>query len=516
MKDRIGLKIAQYPGSELDNNKEPDNVAIKLYGRRFHKDQTPVEYLAEFLLVFCSAKGEDGQNEYSFSVPLGSARYWPKGRLPLKLFSFFSTSKLETRHPIHHQSYIEALDRLKDRVDGSNSDRDDAVTLLQSLFSGFVGVSKNRTWVTHSFLPGSSELLSREIDWAHSVAIKSDITNWTEAAAYFSTDRHNFMARGGELLFLQLSNLFSQPFTLPPMCDSTTYRHLTRRPIPIVRERIENGLKAELIKAAPALDALSRFIDRTLNEFDFDGSDRPASLGWVPAESTPEAFLFACEIDNIIGSSLGSLEKLDLMKQLCCLHVLRTLCFQAKRYDQSDRTTTGFSGNYAWVVSDINAPKSDPTRMLSQKSLSGIEEMLFRVLRVVAQQYPGQSNFSEADKHGFQIFRKIAKEIELVVPKTGQGARFALTPKLLRLLVATLLEPNEKVRLTEFYRRVFAHYGIALGGTQQAEALRWDGADYRSTDYAVAVQTTWVEEALRQGALLVELSDAVSIVHNPS
>ena len=34
------------------------NPAIQIYGRRFYKDQTPVEYLAEFLLVFASPKGE--------------------------------------------------------------------------------------------------------------------------------------------------------------------------------------------------------------------------------------------------------------------------------------------------------------------------------------------------------------------------------------------------------------------------------------------------------------------------
>jgi hypothetical protein len=193
------------------------------------------------------------------------------------------------------------------------------------------------------------------------------------------------------------------------------------------------------------------------------------------------------------------------------------LCFQAKRHDQTSNTTLGFLGNYAWIVSDINAAATDATRMLAQKSISHIEEMLFRVLRVVANTNPEEeADLKEADKHGFQIFRKTAKEIGLVVPRTGQGARFALTPNLLRLLVAALLKPGEKVRLTDFYERAFAHYGIALGERQLAVALQWEGGAALSKDYAVAADTAWVEEALRQGGLLVELSDAVSIVHNPS
>lgn len=81
--------------------------------------------------------------------------------------------------------------------------------------------------------------------------------------------------------------------------------------------------------------------------------------------------------------------------------------------------------------------------------------------------------------------------------------------------MATLLAPGERVRLTEFYRRVFAHYGIALGDQQLATALAWNGSDSGPKDYAVTADTAWVEEALQQGGFLVELSDAVSIVHNP-
>ena len=71
------------------------------------------------------------------------------------------------------------------------------------------------------------------------------------------------------------------------------------------------------------------------------------------------------------------------------------------------------------------------------------------------------------------------------------------------------------MRLTHFYQRVFAHYGIALSGQQLAVALAWSGSETDSESYAVSSNTGWIEEALQQGGFLVELSDAVSMVHNP-
>ena len=72
------------------------------------------------------------------------------------------------------------------------------------------------------------------------------------------------------------------------------------------------------------------------------------------------------------------------------------------------------------------------------------------------------------------------------------------------------------MRLTEFYQRAFAHYGLALGGQALTTALDWNGSEADAKSYAVAASTAWIEEALQQGGFLIELSDAVSIVHNPA
>lgn len=515
------ILLDRFPINVKLERADKDNAAIRLYGRRFYKDQTPVEYLAELLLVFVSQKGR--QRNGTFSLRLETSDdppcYWPDDRIALKLFAFFPSSKLETRHPVHQNAYRQALEDIKARVSGSNEEKDEAVRLLQSLFVGFVGVAKNRTWVTHSFLPASPTLLAREVGWQHSKAVKdTDLQDWDDAEEYFAIDQHNFMARGGELLFLQLAHLFSGTghSTIDSMCSNASYKHLERNELLKLREGIETGLRSILEDAVGPISELTCFIEEALSSYRLYDQGKRASLGWVPTASVPEAFLFAGELNNICRSTLGALEKLDLLQILSCMQVLRSLCFQARRIDDSSNHTDGFFGGYSWIVADTNARSGSAVRKLAQNSFERIEEMLYRVLRQVAKSSKGPiPDFKQADKHGFEIFRKIAKELGLVIPRTGRGQRFVLPPQLLRFLVAALVAPGERVRLTEFYARVFSHYGIALGDQQLVVALGWNGNESGTRDYAIAADTTWVEEALQQGGFLVELSDAVSIVHNP-
>jgi hypothetical protein len=206
--------MQRFPNITDEKGKGENNAAIQLFGRRFYKDQTPVEYLAEFLLVFASAKSSEGGYRYQFRAVDSQTelKYWPEDRLPLKFFSFFASSKLETRYRVHSAAYRGAIEALKGKITASEQKRDLSVRLLQSLFSGFVGVAKNRTWATQTFLPASECLLAREVDWRHTKAVgkNPNPANWDETMPYFDTAAHNFMARGGELIYLQLLNVFSR------------------------------------------------------------------------------------------------------------------------------------------------------------------------------------------------------------------------------------------------------------------------------------------------------------------
>lgn len=504
-----------------------DNPAIRLYGRRFHKDQTPVEYLAEFLLVFASPKGAaitahdqdlPGNHAFSFSIgeDPGRAQYWPADHIALKLFTFFPSSTLGTRHDVHQRAYAEALDDLRARIDAGSTEKEETIRLLQSLFAGFVGVSGNRTWATYSFLPASASLLSREVTWLHTKASRQNPTSWEEARTYFATDRHIFMARGGELLFLQLAHLFQNGgTTFLNLAKSSSYAHLKQNDLFVLQHSIEQNLSELLRKTTLPLNDLSAFVESALSEFRLFDNPRHANLGWVPTSTEVVAGLFAIEINNILRSSLSNLEKIESLQNLCCLHVLRTLCYLASHEDISSPEVEGFAGNYTWITANNSLAFGSPSRKLSEQSFADTEQMLYRVLRANADH---TDNLNEADKHGFQIFRKLAKELGLVVPRTGKGQRFVLPPHLLHFLVIALIEPGKRIPLDRFYERVFAHFGIALGPRQLAVALSHRSVEANAAhhDYAIAADTSWIEETLRQGDFLVELSDAVSIVRNPS
>lgn len=502
------------------------NPAIRLYGRRFYKDQTPTEYLAEFLLAFSSPKLKNGDGSFQFSIPLEDGKsepcYYPEDRVALKLFSFFPTSKLETRHVVHRAAYIDSLKKVES-VFYNNGEKQEAVQLLQSLLNGFVGVSSNRTWVTNCFLPASAALLSREVNWEHVKAgrgKKGEVKNWDSSLEYFSDNLRNFMSRGGELLFLQLVNLFEEleQHQFDDLLAVPVYFHLKSR-LKNLKPIIEGNIKSLIDDSSSNIESIVNIIEGTLSDYKIHDSKKSSSLGWVPKSSRTEALLFASEIENICSSSIGALDKLDFLQTLCCMQVMRTLCFQARRIDDSVAVTEGFVGNYVWIVANPNETTTGITRKMAQNSFSVIESMLYRVLRNPALITNGvvfsEQDFKNGDDNAFRHFTKFAKEIGLVIPRQGQGTRFVLHQGLLRFLVAALIRPGERIRLNQFYQRIFAHYGIAIGGDQLKVALQWIGKEADSDTYAVASSSTWVEEALKQGGFLVELSDAVSMVTNP-
>lgn len=502
------------------------NPAIRLYGRRFYKDQTLTEYLAEFLLVFSSPKLKNGDGAFRFSIPLEDGKsepcYYPEDRVALKLFSFFPTSKLETRHVVHRAAYIDSLKKIES-VFYNNGEKQEAVQLLQSLLNGFVGVSSNRTWVTTCFLPASVALLSREVNWEHVKAGRGkegEVRNWDSSLKYFSDNLRNFMSRGGELLFLQLVNLFEEleRHQFDDLLALSVYSHLKSR-LKNLRSITEENIKSLIDGSASSIESVVNLIEDALSDYEIHNSKKPSSLGWVPKSSRTEALLFALEIENICISSIGALDKLDFLQTLCCMQVMRTLCFQARRIDSSVTVTDGFVGNYVWIVANPNEITTGITRKMAQNSFSVIESMLYRVLRNPALITNGiifsDQDFKNGDDNVFRHFTKFAKEIGLVVPRQGQGTRFVLHQGLLRFLVAALIRPGERIRLTHFYQRIFAHYGIAIGGDQLKVALQWIGKEADGDTYAVTSSSTWVEESLKQGGFLVELSDAVSMVMNP-
>ena len=519
------INATQFPKASFRADNKT-NIAIQTYGRRFLSDQTAIEYLSEFLLVFHSKKDkerltsdqlETNDSDSSFDINEESRYYFPKSRLPLKLFSFFSQSKLDTRHPIHQKSFLEALEKLgaKTQRDLSDIEKNNLVNTLQNLLYGFVGIANNRTWSTYSFMPITPSFLGREVTWSHS---SEEYDSWSASASKFDLDRHNFMARGGEALFLQIAFLFTNDpvikITLQNIEENPAYQHL-EFDLPNLKSKLESALVQLLKDETHQLEEICNFVENTLSEYDIEGgNNRPATLATIPKSYTIEGFLFANEMLSLLSSKISKLEKIELLQQLCVLQVLRSIMARSTQLDRDNDKTDNYHGNYAWIVCNPSATTKDNVRKLAESSFSKSEEIIYRVMRSIGKEKAlEQSQYKQVDKHSSDVFRRMSKNIGLVIPQKGSGQRFVLTPSLIRLFVYSLIESGTRIKLNDFLSRIYTHFGIAIEGHQIQEAIAWQLE--RNDDSVLNVDVSWVEEDLKQSGLLIELSDAVSIVENP-
>lgn len=528
------VRFPQY----IDDGKEADvdNAAVQVFGRRFFKDQTPVEYLAEFFLVFASAKDEQKADAFAFPdypgvVPLRLI-YHPPYRLGLKLFAFLGASKLETRHRVHITSFRDGVAEVERRIRPNSSiSTQEGVRLIQGLFSGFVGVAGDRTWTAHTFLPASGSLLAGEVLWRHAGAqgaAKLDLT-WEDAWTYFETGKHSFMARGGELLYLQLASMFNTEGRAIPAAfrDNAkgTYRHFDEIfSTDQLRANLQERLKELLQESDHAVGAIGDFVQNAFHAVGVDGeypNARTATLGWVPRETSTEAFLFAWEAENICKAQRSGLQKISLLKDLCVLQVMRSLCFQGVRVMELG-SLRDFVGGYSWVACAVDATTLDPGKKTAINAYDAVENLLYRSLRNFAGYSPDsvptdekekQTWLDKGDDNTIRLFRKIGKQIGVIVPRKGQGMRITLPSHIVRLLVAALIPPGKRIRLDAFYQRIFGHYGIAINREMAEAAISPYGIQQASD--AFGLDSTWFEEELRRGGYLVPLSDAVSLVCNP-
>lgn len=528
--------MPRFPLRNLDDV-DDGNAAIQVFGRRFFKDQTPVEYLAEFFLVFASAKDELHSNEYVFPdygeiVPV-KLIYHPPYRLGLKLFAFLGASKLETRHPVHVSSFHAGISKVESYINPTGTvSCQDGVRLMQGLFSGFVGVAGDRTWTAHAFLPASASLLAREVLWRHGgpngAAKKTDLS-WESAWSYFDTSAHSFMARGGELLYLQLTSMFNSkeraiPAVFRDRIDEV-YTHFKEvGSTDQLRTNLQQQLKKLLLESDHAIGALGDFVQKSFDDVGVESeppNPRGAVLGWVPRETATEAFFFAWELENICKAQRSGLQKISLLKDLCVLQVMRSLCFQSARVMQLG-SLPGFVGGYSWVACAADAAAPSSGKKAAIRAYAAVESLLYRALRaygkyseitIPAEESKKQIWLDKGDENTARLFRKIGKQIGIIVPRKGQGMRITLPPHIVRLLVAALVPPGKRIRLDAFYRRIFGHYGIAVN--QETVELRRAPSETENDGEALGIDSTWFEEELRRGGYLVPLSDAVSLVLNP-
>lgn len=521
--------VPRFPG--LSQQVSDNNPAIQIFGRRFKGDQTEIEYLVEFLLVFLSPKhiispdeswdkrfpDREILDQWPANTPL---KYVPEPRLGLKLFSFLGSSKLETRHECHKKHFKQMLANLKDRIDTDyNISKHEVLEILEQLLSGLVGVAANRTWCTQVYLPVSQRLIAGETIWKRVQGNKNPDITWEEAVTQglFTFSQHDFLARGGEILYLQLCNLmrFFEKSDLQAFEQKHGFNPGdAEKSINIINK----GLDSFFQQATP-IDELCRWVESADNITQELIQRKPAQCGWCPEESWKEAYLFAHEFANICRCAIDPLEKIEMLTLCCVFQVLRSLCAQACRYSgflTDPLFELGGANGFSWIVTTEKL--DDPAmRETAIKNLVRVQEIIHSAVRhpdIIPPATTGRTNYEKkADEQGHELFIQLSKRIGFIIPRTGPGARMVISDTILRYFVLALIPPGERRTLQSFEDRLYCHYGIAISGKSLEKAVQWT---YPRQNLKVSnTGKNWFEQNLLAAGFLIPLSDAVSQVHNP-
>ena len=509
-------------------SKEENNPAINLFGLRFFSDQSVMELLEEFLLVI-SSKKEIGNNDIEDCFPgrdiltsweYEQLHYYPKAKLNLKLFSFLGSSRLETRHEAHRQHCLELLENLKKNILTEDlAQKDDALILLNNLFLGYWGGGAQRTWCAQSFLPFCKSLLSGEIIWNASGA--NDVESWEDALKKFKYSQHIILARGGELLYLQVCNALSKNTEEVAMWLKDTNRWDTLMPHERIPEELHKNLQDafnEFFAIPPKeLTGLADFINNqgsVVDEND-DPSIRKASCGWCPIDSWHEGYLFAVELLRILRAPIDIMETVEMLQVACAMQLLRSITAQSYRYQKGNNNGDGLK--YRLLLSEIEEYNSKH-KDLSQTSLSDVFLTIHQAIRrdEIMEGIPEdkrKTKYQDADRrYGYKLYSRVGKSIGLIIPRRGGKARFVLTDKLLRFFVLSLV-PTQRMTLERFKKNIANHFGFVFEESALVDSPDWQGRkeqlDFNATD------SLFLERMLEAAGMLITLSDSCSLVKNP-
>lgn len=527
------MSNSTFPYDAKSEQAYKSNPAIRLFGNRFSTDQTSLELLGEFLLITTSVKEIEGKELRSALPPLDDIHSWsnsklkysPKIKLNLKLFAFLSSSRLDSRHLTHREHYTQLIQELKKRIKVDSNDKTQVVKTLENLLLGFQGAGTSRTWCAQSFIPISRGLVAGEAIWNETKAKSHYAESWSyvldNAKLYFSLNKHRFLARGGELLYLQICNAMKQnPEAIQAWNLDAKLEFSSEELEP---EKLLNSLERGLAKffsACPKfIDDLAEFIDDKLDPETAAKTDmheqqpRFVEAGWCNSATWQEGYLLAVEMNRILSSGLDVMDSVYYLETLFMLHTLRNLIMQSSRcLSNGEAKWPGY-----YMAINRSDEENGTLKRISHQSLKNIEKTIYMAIRSHMQDtdiVQDEKILKEADtRSGHKFFLKMAKQAGLVIPKRGAWARFVLTPQILRVLVTTIVPQQGRITYETFKQLIRARWGMVFDEAGFGECCQWLGVEkvYLSSD-----TDAWLLEMLAESGLLMHLSDSCALVLHPN
>ena len=476
------------------------NLSIALLGNRIHCDQTLYEYLIEFLLVFASAKDEAGNGKLRFHTAdeafANKMKYHIAPQTALRRFVFYNNSKQESRSRIDTIANDKHWEYLRESTLNGEEDID----LIHDLLHSYAIVTRNRGWYAQALLPVAPQLLLTDLQ-----GIKNrQKATWTlfdhQVDDGFDFDKHNFLARGGQVIYLHL---------LQGLMESDALGGDDRS---VIERLLGNMFDC----SGREVGILADFVERKWeanreNEFKL----KAFNMGYIQDDYAVRSVRFVKEIRNFLSCNIHPIARIELLAQGLVLSLLRVIHIVAeKKLDPN--------GNEPLWVLDMSGMggTSNIARLASASFMSAYNSFISAMAKIYDENNGAIGNRFDALQKGKQdtadIFKNLGKEIKIVVPPRGGNERFSMSESVARYLVLALVEPGTKITFDSFLRRLYDHYRMVIGPEQYRKALdagNWKAGE-NMTDY-FEINARCFQDFLKQCGFVRDLSDATAIVENP-
>ncbi len=499
-----------------------ENPAIRIYGNRFHNDQSLYEYLIEFLLVFSSAKAPDGTGEMSFhsDEPL---YYYVKPRNGLRRFIFFDQAKRTKRIPGDERANESIKGILLKHIEADKeSEKEEFLSAVQDLFRGYAAVLKNRSWCAQALLPLCPEMIfceempndKKRLKWekgseADKAAFRKKYSG-DVAAGYsvedtffdssFDLTRHNFLARGGEVFYLHLLQVLKDD--------------------PEAKEWLQLLLVNLLTDKSSDFSQLANWIQGTWEKeknIDPNHLVTKMNIGCIPAGAYLKSGKFAVEeLTCFLSNELHPVKRVELLAKGIMLQIMRMQVEQTEEYLFRERLP--------WII-DMRSAGNKTVKKLSSQSFIRISEAIMSAINqeIINSRDPHKEGydlteeyklFVKARKESLDIFKSKGKEIQCIIPLNGPDERFSISEDVIKFLVLSLVPAGGKMDLDSFLEKLYDHYSFVIGPNEYKRCQMTDELDKGLSDSFTSNKVAF-QKFLKDAGFLRDLSDATSIVVNP-
>ena len=523
-----------FPYIDLKDTELPEmqNLQIQAYGRRIKKDQTVPEYLLEFLLVFIGEQNNQiGFDKVSEDCN-HTVEYEVSTNIGLKRFIFFENSKLENRFEIDSIAYEKLRETLKDSISVNNYHKDDILDIIQELFYGFSSVTKNRGWFAQSLMPICKETIFPEAMGKKTSRKSLNFDDDKMAIdTKFEFKEHNFMARGGEVYYLHVLQGL----------------HKIRKEDEELSDKLKDNIQSNilrLINSYPQMSTIAKWINNKWDGYmskhcnkDIEKikqmNKEEMSCRWITERYQRRSEYTVKELNNLLMCETCEFEKIDLLNTAIVMQILRMMVESSKCIAEDKEET-----NPMWLIhvpsiseidSKIKKIEVQEYKNIEESMEVSIAKMLERKKEKeeelkqinsnrVAKEKKKKSDLTllkNASDDSFKLLRKLGKDIGLITPLRGDNMRLSINDSIIRFLVLSLVEPETKITLKTFVKKLYKHYGIVIGPEEYNQYVQDNNIDTNKDVSYLNYNMIEFQNLLRKNGFLRELSDATSIVENP-